>query len=109
MPASPGQPAGKLDPLIERLWRAFREQLVAAGGFSITPPCEEYVRRFITDGARKLIKSHAEHHQVVEAEENIRNLARQMVEEARSENTRILSESVFFTVKSRLCPLWPFC
>jgi len=109
MPTSPGSPAGKLDPLIEKLWRAFSEQLTAAGGFSMTPMCEQHVRGFITDGARELIKVHAETYQVVLAEESIRNLARQMIEVAKKANTTTLSESVFFSVKSYICPLWPFC
>ena len=109
MPASPGSPAGAMDPLIARLWRAFSEELVAAGGYSLTVPCEGYVRQFITEGARELIQMHAENYQVMQAEENIRELARQMIEEGRNANSKILSETFFFKVKGYICPLWPFC
>ena len=109
MPTNPGSPAGALDPLIAKLWRAFNEQLVAAGGYTLTLPCEEYVRQFITEGAKALIQMHAENYQVMQAEENIRDLARQMLAEASSAKTKILSETIFFKVKGYICPLWPFC
>ncbi len=109
MPASPGSPSGQLHPLVGLLWRAFNEQLIVAGGYSLTALCETYVRDFITEGARELIRVNAENFQVDQAEADMRKLAVIMIDEAKAAGLTTMSEGIFITVRGLLCPLWPFC
>jgi hypothetical protein len=108
-PSSPSNPSYKLDSLIDMLWRAFQEELTSAGGFSLTDSCERRVKEFIIGGAQELIRTHAQRYDVGTAEDNIRQFARRLAEMAQGRGTSIITDAMFISITSLLCPLWPFC
>ena len=109
-PSNPSSPSGvDLNSLISLFWRAFRQELAAAGGYSLNTTCERRVDIIITDGAKELVRIHAQKFQVDQAEENLRSFAREMISEGQRRGVLVLDESIFISVISFICPLWPFC
>jgi len=108
MPTNPASPAGLSDPIKQRLWRAFRDEVLAAG-LSIAPDCEHQVKAFIDGGVKQLLKIHAENDQITQAEDAIRTVAQKMIEEAAKDESSVVTASVFFSVLDYICPLFPFC
>jgi hypothetical protein len=94
--------------LLEMLLKAFNQEVFAVG-FTASDEVRNLVRKMILKGVNELVKHTTQNHQVIQAEEDIRTLARHMISEATADGRTELKEIDFITVIRLFCPLWPFC
>jgi hypothetical protein len=107
-PMSPGSPARDPNSLIEALMKAFNEEVFAAS-FTISDQSRQHVRSMVVKGANELAQHTTQDYQVIQAENDIRVFAQEMIRNAKAVGRTELKESDYFAVLSFLCPLWPFC
>ncbi|MGH7696781.1 MAG: hypothetical protein ACRENH_17460 [Gemmatimonadaceae bacterium] len=97
--------------MIERaLWTAALHK-AAQAGLGIAPGCEHELKQFIRAGVQAMqTESRITDVDYLNlAEANLLAFVARMIIEARRQGMSDLHEGTFFTSKTSLCPLWPFC
>lgn len=89
------------------LWRRV-ENLAAEAGLAVTPQCAEHLRAFITTGVNRM-EHENDGRGMFEAERNLEQFVRGMIDYARRRDWPELREGTFFAAKEFFCPSWPFC
>lgn len=89
------------------LWSIVKGVQVSAN-IAFTSECESLLRDFIQKGDAEL-KRHADKDLDLEAEINLRSFLAEMINRAQQMRLTTLDNSIFLSVKNKLCPLFPFC